>query len=527
MRTAVDWSQHIMAALLRLPKRKGYYVYKQKREWYCSAEDHPVYGMLKLWEIVLCSQSHGQLHSGLVDLGGVDPCPQRDWRHCLEPNHVAQPLSPIFYAARKGNYDMVVSFLSIIVLSQIVRYLDESNDSTSSLNFVRLRCRAEGALSFRQWLEELCVRRKRKQAEGPPVDCDSLFTVLAKSRTRALAKINPCRFKRAQKSLNIKSCKFTVGDLIREVHKMIRGERNDAALLREQILRAMDSLESRINPERAPSVPTQRRFRKVATTKQRRPVYEYDSGCDQDILDEDRDDEFTIEEHDYGGGQAMFDKDQRDEFASKGQGSISDGFDDSNHFLQKNCLLPTTNMPADSCVDSMHALTAEDRRTEEVLDDVESLRSVSDCDGELAVYDFTTSSWVVDGSQYMAAMEEGSPRQEWDTFSIVSSDMDEMPFQSVAAPDGVVQPTRPSYSQVLQSGPMPVAIPMSELKVIQATPTKNNAPHKQTPAAADVSDRGDLLFDAESIRDGAKWVGHRRPRLHAIHHRRATIDVAL
>jgi hypothetical protein len=515
LQATLESSQCLMATLLRLPKTVQCYMHKRKwcGTYWCSyyepyqrrsyeepyrrwswdpdwrlrtsyntrAEDHPVYGVLQLWGTVLCLQNKRQQHSGLLD-----------------PD---EGLSPIFYAAREGDDRLLMSLLCIITLSQIVRYLDASNDSKSSLDFVRRRCQSEQALTLRQWMEEL--RACRRHGQGPIVDVDSLFSVMAQRQNFVL----PARATRRQKSFDVNSRRFTFGDLVRHVRTTMSYygySYADAVFLQEQLLRAMDSLELRVHPAQrlrpAPSTrkrPTPRRYHHFsrATTRKQLAVYEYDSDYNQDNLDE------------------SFDA----ELASDGRDNTTNNFNDG--------LARKRNAPnAEHLTGSLSAESLEVQRAEAVHDE-ESVEPAPECEYELVVDDITTNSWVVDGSQFIFDVSEGSLKQEWDLVSNFSAEIDEMSFESATTPDPVPHQTRPSYSQVVRFGQMSAVALTPEsptLCVIPTAPIKGRPPRKQTRIAGNDDDGNVLLFDAETIRDGSKRADRRRQRLNAKYRRRAT-----
>jgi hypothetical protein len=518
VRTVLESSQRIIVTLLRIPKRKcEHYICKRTlhgtywcdyvepyKRWSCEepsrscrslsgcpqwnlltsydthAGDHPVYGVLSLWETVLCTQNNRRPISGSGDLG--------------------EGLSAIGYAACKGSDCMVMSFLCVVVLSRIAKYLAATQDSASSLDFLRLRCQRGQALTIRQWLEQLCSQAKRTGTKEPSVDLDSLSYLLAQSRYSVLAWTASCRTIRAQKSRNITSRRFTLGDLVREVRRMISRSFADAVFLEEQILRATDSLELRVHPEQRVRTATPIRerptpirryhFSRVTTRKQQLAVYECDSDYNQDSLD------------DSGGA----------ELASDGGDNMTDNFNDG--------LARKRNAPnVEHLTGSISSENPEVQRAEAAHDE-ESVEPAPECEYELVVDDITTNSWVVD--QFIFDVSEGSLKQEWNLVSNFSAEIDEMSFESATTPEPMPHQTRPSYSQVVRFGQMSAVPESPTLRVIPMTPNKGRPPRKQTRIAGNDDDGNVLLFDAETIRDGSKRADRRRQRLNAKYRRRVT-----
>jgi hypothetical protein len=406
---------------------------------YCSPSNYrrvlkdPVYAVLNLWEIVLCTPGMLQHHAGSA---GLD-----------------KGFSFILYAARKGNYKMLKSMLCEVVLSRMIKKLAASNTSTASLEFVRLRCRMVHALTLREWLEKYNTR-----ADGPAVDLDSLFSILASHARRSRK--------------NVITQRYTFGSIVRRVRTMIADDA-DAGWLREQVMRAMDSLESHVCPKPVPPVRKPPKHHK----KPPRPSLNFDEygvGCDGDTLDENHDDEFSSDD---------------------GRSTPSE---------RSNSPQNTSNAQiADHFTASPHSVLAGDPRTKETANDGESPEHVPHREYEMeACDDITINSWVVD----MTAKDDASSHLEWDLLSNFSADIDEMSFQSVVASEQEPRRTGLSYSQALKSGQALTMMSIPESKTLRAPEThiKSSVSLKKKLEADNGDDIEFLLFDAESIRDGVK-----------------------
>jgi hypothetical protein len=401
---------------------------------YSRVLEDPVYAVLNLWEIVLCTPGKFQHHAGSA---GLD-----------------KGFSFILYAAHKGSYQMLKSMLCVVVLSRMIKKLAACNTSTASLEFVRLRCRRAHALTLREWLEKYNTRD-----DGPAVDLDSLFSILASHARRS-------------RNIFVRQ-RYTFGSIVRRVRTMIADDA-DAGWLREQIMQAMDSLESHVCPKPVPPVQKPPKHHK----KPPRPSLNFDKygvGCGGDALDENHDDEFSSED---------------------GRITLSE---------RSNSPQNTSNAQiADHFTASPHSVLAGDPRTKETANDGESPEHVPHCEYEMeARDDITINSWVVD----MTAKDDASSHREWELVSNFSADIDEMSFQSVATSEQEPRRTGLSYSQALKSGQALTMTSVPESKTLHAplaADIKSSVSLKKKLEADNGDDSEFLLFDAESICDGVK-----------------------
>jgi hypothetical protein len=447
-------------------------------------EDRPACTVLNLWEVVLCAPNKLQQHTGSA---GLD-----------------EGFSFIFHMAHKRNYHMLRSVLCVIIVSRMIKDLDACKESTPSLEYVRLRCLRTHALTLREWLGVYNAR-----AYGPSVDLDSLFSMLAYDARRSTCK-------------SIVRHRHTFGGIVSRVRAMMAGDA-DAGWLREHMLRAVDSLESRVHPKLKP-VPLMQSLAEptaAAVVEQHseippRPPHDV-QGPQKWIVKKHSHGDYrepkmrsnlmakrsrrpflNFDEHEFDCGGDTLDE-NRDDFSSE------DGCSTPAEDLSNSPQLTSNAQVVDHFTGSWRSVVADERRAKETVNDEESLEPVPYREYELeGCDDITITSWVVDRDQYMTATEDASSHREWDMVSSFSADIDEMSFQSVAVSEQGPHRTGLSYSQALKSGQAPTMTSIPESNILRAPCIKRNVSPKQKVKADDDDDSEFLLFDAESIRDGVK-----------------------